>query len=71
VRHYWLVALFALGAFVLLVLIVYTWPRPPLPEAEAQRVGTLRASPQVVSAETTASVPAAAADTSASRVEGS
>jgi len=47
VRHYWLVALFALAALVGVALIVYTWPQPPRPDAEAPRVDTVRALPQV------------------------
>jgi uncharacterized iron-regulated membrane protein len=55
VKHYWLVALLALGAFVALALIVYTWPqRRPL-EAETRPVAAARTSPQLVSAETLSS----------------
>jgi hypothetical protein len=67
VKRYWLVALLAFGALVALVLIVYTWPQPRAPEAATQRLGTVRAPRQFVSAETIASVLAEAPDCAAAR----
>lgn len=60
--RYWLVALLTLAAIVAIVLIIYTWPRPPLRNAETRGAKNLAAAPEFVSAETRASVPTAVAD---------